>query len=71
MTFHEWLKFTRAAKGMTLADLSIASSVSKGHICEIEHGTAPNVTLLTANKLTRGLGFKLWQVLKVLNEDES
>lgn len=69
MTFAEWLKFTRAAKGMTLADLSTAASVSKGHICEIEHGTAANLTLRTASKLSRGLGFELWKVLKALGDE--
>lgn len=65
MTFAEWLKQTRTARGMTLKDLAVATGCAIGHIHDTENGKS-NPTIATASKLCNGLGFKLWQVLKAI-----
>ena len=67
--FGKWLRKVRRSTEMTQRELSKTSGVSVSFICEIEkHGNA--LSLKHAEALVRGVGYKLSDAIKEIEQQE-
>lgn len=67
MIFGQWVRIERKKRNWFLRDLAKTSGYSKQHLGKIERGIAAP-TIFTASVIANTFGYKLWQVLKILEE---
>ena len=65
----ERLRALRLERNLSLADLSTASDLSKGHLSSIEHGLAA-ITIQTIIRAAKGLGLSPMYLLTFAGDDE-
>lgn len=63
--FAKHLRETRKRRGYSVSELAKRSKVSRQHIRDLEL-EVPNkrVTIVTLEKLSRGLGVQIWELLR-------
>ncbi len=61
--------YLRKSKKMSQLDLSLEAGVTKNYICDLEHGRR-NPSLLTLEKIAKGLGVSVDELLKGLGSFE-
>ena len=62
------LRDLRLEQGKSLADMEVASGVSKGHLSNIEHGQVL-VNIVTLRNIAQGLGMQLVEFFAGVKED--
>lgn len=63
MTFGNWLGSVRAKHKITYRQMSEATGLSAGYLCELEKGNS-SPTLATLEALASAFGCTVWQMLK-------
>ena len=67
MTFGKWIEIARKDNGWSLQVVAGICGYSASHIRQIELEKY-NPSLFSATCIAQALGFKLWEVLKIIEE---
>lgn len=66
MKIGDYLKQKRQEMGLSLSGLSKVSGVSKGYLSNLENNHTDNPTLISLEKIAKGLGISASDMLKEL-----